>query len=60
MRLSRLFFTTLRDDPADAEMVSHKLLVRAGYMRQLGSGIYTLLPLASPSASVSSRSSARR
>jgi prolyl-tRNA synthetase len=45
MRLSRLFFTTLRDDPADAEMVSHKLLVRAGYMRQLGSGIYTLLPL---------------
>ncbi len=45
MRLSRLFFTTLRDDPADAEMVSHKLLVRAGYVRQLGSGIYTLLPL---------------
>ena len=45
MRLSRLFFTTLRDEPADAEMVSHKLLVRAGYVRQLGSGIYTLLPL---------------
>ena len=45
MRLSRLFFTTLRHDPADAEMVSHKLLVRAGYVRQLGSGIYTLLPL---------------
>jgi prolyl-tRNA synthetase len=45
MRLSRLFFTTLRDDPADAEMASHKLLVRAGYVRQLGSGIYTLLPL---------------
>ena len=45
MRLSRLFFTTFRDDPADAEMVSHKLLVRAGYVRQLGSGIYSLLPL---------------
>ena len=45
MRLSRLFFTTLRQDPADAEMVSHRLLVRAGYVRQLGSGIYTLLPL---------------
>ena len=45
MRLSSLFFTTLRDDPADAEMVSHKLLVRAGYVRQLGSGIYSLLPL---------------
>jgi prolyl-tRNA synthetase len=45
MRLSRLFFTSLRDDPADAEMVSHRLLVRAGYVRQLGSGIYSLLPL---------------
>ena len=45
MRLSRLFFTSLRDDPADAEMVSHRLLVRAGYVRQLGAGIYSLLPL---------------
>ncbi|TMB57043.1 MAG: proline--tRNA ligase [Chloroflexi bacterium] len=45
MRLSKLFFTSLRDDPAEAEMVSHRLLVRAGYIRQLGAGIYTLLPL---------------
>ena len=45
MRLSQLFFTSLRDDPAEAEMVSHRLLVRAGYIRQLGAGIYTLLPL---------------
>ena len=45
MRLSTLFFTTLRDDPADAEMPSHRLLLRAGYVRQLGSGIYSLLPL---------------
>jgi prolyl-tRNA synthetase len=45
MRLSELFFTTLRDDPADAEMPSHRLLVRAGYVRQLGSGLYSLLPL---------------
>ncbi len=45
MRLSNLFFTTLRDDPADAEMASHRLLLRAGYVRQLGSGIYSLLPL---------------
>ena len=45
MRLSRLFFTSLRDDPADAEMPSHRLLVRAGYVRQLGSGSYSLLPL---------------
>jgi prolyl-tRNA synthetase len=45
MRVSHLFFATLRDDPAEAEMASHRLLVRAGYVRQLGSGIYSLLPL---------------
>ncbi len=45
MRLSKLFFATLRDDPADAEMPSHRLLLRAGYLRQLGSGLYSLLPL---------------
>jgi prolyl-tRNA synthetase len=45
MRLSHLFFATLRDDPSDAEMPSHRLLLRAGYMRQLGAGIYSLLPL---------------
>jgi prolyl-tRNA synthetase len=45
MRLSQLFFTTLRDDPSDAEMPSHRLLLRAGYIRQLGAGLYSLLPL---------------
>src|SRR3954470_10977929 len=45
MRLSQLFFTTLRDDPSEAEMPSHRLLLRAGYVRQLGSGLYSLLPL---------------
>jgi prolyl-tRNA synthetase len=45
MRLSQLFFASLRDDPAEAEMASHRLLVRAGYVRQLGAGIYTMLPL---------------
>jgi prolyl-tRNA synthetase len=45
MRLSELFFATLRDDPVEAEMPSHRLLLRAGYLRQLGSGIYSLLPL---------------
>jgi len=45
MRLSHLFFTSLRNAPADAEMPSHRLLVRAGYVRQLASGIYSLLPL---------------
>ena len=45
MRLSELFFATLRDVPGEAEMPSHQLLLRAGYLRQLGSGIYSLLPL---------------
>ena len=45
MRVSKLFFTSLRDNPAEAEMASHRLLVRAGYIRQLGAGIYSLLPL---------------
>jgi prolyl-tRNA synthetase len=45
MRLSQAFFASPRDDPADAEMASHRLLVRAGYVRQLGAGIYSLLPL---------------
>ncbi|TMC63053.1 MAG: proline--tRNA ligase [Chloroflexi bacterium] len=45
VRASHLFFATLRDDPAEAEMASHRLLIRAGYVRQLGSGIYSLLPL---------------
>nr|MDQ3574873.1 proline--tRNA ligase [Actinomycetota bacterium] len=45
MRMSRLFLRTLRDPPADAEAVSHQLLVRAGYIRRLASGIYTFLPL---------------
>ena len=45
MRLSNLFVRTLRDDPADAEVPSHKLLVRAGYIRRAAPGIYTWLPL---------------
>ena len=43
--LSRLLVPTLREDPADAEVVSHKLLVRAGMIRQVARGIYDLLPL---------------
>jgi prolyl-tRNA synthetase len=46
MRWSKLFIPTLRDDPADAEVTSHRLLVRAGYVRQLTAGVYSLLPLA--------------
>ena len=44
-RLSHLFLRTLRDDPADAEVPSHKLLVRAGYIRRAAPGGYTWLPL---------------
>ncbi|HOQ68828.1 MAG TPA: proline--tRNA ligase [Anaerolineaceae bacterium] len=46
MRLSNLFSQTLRENPADAEFASHQLLVRAGFIRQLGSGIFTYMPLA--------------
>ena len=45
MQLSQMLFVTLRDDPADAEIPSHKLLLRAGYIRRIGSGIYAYLPL---------------
>ncbi|MCS4531186.1 proline--tRNA ligase [Corynebacterium sp. ES2730-CONJ] len=44
-RLSTLFLRTLREDPADAEVPSHKLLVRAGYIRRAAPGVYTWLPL---------------
>ena len=45
LRMSSLFVRTLREDPADAEVPSHKLLVRAGYIRRAAPGIYTWLPL---------------
>ena len=43
-RLSTYFLPTLRDDPADAEAISHKLMMRAGLIRQLGAGLWTFLP----------------
>ncbi len=43
--MSELFLRTLRDDPADAEVPSHKLLIRAGYVRPIGPGLYSWLPL---------------
>src|SRR5262245_2219786 len=46
MRWSNFFIPTLREDPADADVASHRLLVRAGYIRQLTAGVYSLLPLA--------------
>ncbi len=45
MKMSKLFVETLREFPADAEVVSHKLLVRAGFIRKLTNGVYTYLPL---------------
>ena len=46
MRMSKLFSQTLRDAPSEAEVASHQLLLRAGYIRQLGTGIFSYLPLA--------------
>lgn len=45
MKASNVFFPTLKEDPADAEAVSHKLMVRAGLVRQLAAGLYIYLPL---------------
>ncbi|NDH66286.1 MAG: proline--tRNA ligase, partial [Microbacteriaceae bacterium] len=45
IRLSNLFLRTLREDPNEAEVASHKLLLRAGYIRRAAPGIYTWLPL---------------
>ncbi|HKO22443.1 MAG TPA: proline--tRNA ligase [Candidatus Eisenbacteria bacterium] len=45
MRYTRAFIPTLKEDPADAELVSHKLMVRGGMLRKLAAGIYTILPL---------------
>ena len=45
MRLSRAFAPTLKEDPADAELISHKLMTRAGLLRKLAAGVYSLLPI---------------
>ena len=45
MRISSLYGIALKEDPADADVESHRLLLRAGYVRQLGSGIFTAMPL---------------
>src|SRR5438067_12230420 len=45
MRMSKSFVPTLKENPADATVASHQLLVRAGFMRQLAAGIYSILPL---------------
>ena len=45
MKMSKLFVQTLRENPSDAEIISHKLLARAGYIKKLTSGVYSFLPL---------------
>ena len=45
MRATALFMPTVKEDPADAEAISHKLMVRGGFVRQFASGIYIMLPL---------------
>jgi len=59
-RWSQLFIPTLREAPADAEVASHKLLLRAGYIRQLGAGIYSHLFLGTRAINRLSPSCARR
>ena len=46
MKMSRLYAPTLKEDPAEAELASHRLLLRAGYIRKEAAGLYTYLPLA--------------
>ena len=46
MKQSKLFVPTLREVPNDAEVISHQMLLRAGYIRQISSGVYSYLPLA--------------
>ena len=45
MRASRFLFSTLRETPSDAEVISHQLMLRAGMIRKLASGLYTWLPM---------------
>ena len=45
MRISQMFIPTLREEPKEAEVISHKLLLRAGFIRKVAAGIYTYLPL---------------
>ena len=46
MKQSQLFIPTLRETPSDADVASHQLMLRAGFIRQISAGVYTYLPLA--------------
>ena len=45
LRMSQLYVPTLKEDPSDADIASHRLLLRAGFLRKTASGVYTVLPL---------------
>jgi prolyl-tRNA synthetase len=45
MRYTKMFIPTMKEDPKDAEVLSHRLMLRAGFIRKLASGVYTWLPL---------------
>ena len=45
MRASRFYISTLKEAPAEAELISHKLMIRAGLIRRLGSGLYSWMPM---------------
>ena len=45
MRVSQFFISTLKEAPSEAELVSHRLMLRAGYIKKLASGLYTWMPL---------------
>ena len=45
MRASKFFISTLKEAPAEAELISHKLMIRAGLIRRLGSGLYSWMPM---------------
>ena len=55
MRMSTLYAPTLKEDPTDAEIASHRLLLRAGMIRKTASGVYTFLPLGQRASSRRSR-----
>ena len=60
MRWTKFLINTLRDDPQEAEIASHKLMLRAGMLRKVGGGLYSFTPLGIPRSARSRRSSVKR
>jgi prolyl-tRNA synthetase len=60
MKASQFFISTLKEAPADAEVISHRLMLRAGFIKRLSAGIYSYMPMGCASSGRSKRSSAKR